>query len=99
MKVSQLIQLLEECDQDATVRIMMQPHWPFECAIDGVAVRSDFDDFECVCADEEGDEWDGECRCAPKGLDGGEENDVFIVEGNQERYGNKNAWNDYRRPW
>ena len=31
MKVSELIELLEEQDPDAEVLVMMQQNWPFEC--------------------------------------------------------------------
>ena len=36
MKVSELIELLEEQDPDAEVLVMMQENWPFECALAGV---------------------------------------------------------------
>lgn len=55
---------------------MYQESWPFESAIHGVVAREDF---------EPEDEEEGER--AP----GLSENDVFIVEGQQERYGNKDA--------
>ena len=42
MTVTELIELLEECEPDATVRIMSQGSWPFENAIRGIAVRDDF---------------------------------------------------------
>jgi len=42
MTVAELIDRLENCDPEATVRIMMQESWPFENSILGIAQRSDF---------------------------------------------------------
>ena len=39
MKVSELIELLQDQDPDAEVMIMSQENWPFENAVAGVAVR------------------------------------------------------------
>jgi hypothetical protein len=94
--VIELIELLEGCDPDAEVRIMSQEGWPFENAIRGVCVREDIADEDdgCECdhritgPHEEGCPA-GEEREYP---DGTAANDVFIVEGQQERYGNKGAW-------
>ena len=41
MKVSELIELLEEQDPDAEVLVMMQENWPFECALAGVTTREE----------------------------------------------------------
>ena len=41
MTVSELMSLLEDCDPDATVRIMMQESWPFENAIEGLTTRDE----------------------------------------------------------
>jgi hypothetical protein len=49
--VSELIAILEDCDPDASVMIMSQANWPFECEIDGVTVREEFseaDTDECA---------------------------------------------------
>jgi hypothetical protein len=85
MKVSELIELLEEQDPDAEVLVMSQPNWPFELAVEGVTTRD-----EMLRADrEERDEDDErEERLDP----GTARNDVFIVEGDQLRYGSKTAW-------
>lgn len=80
MKVSELIELLEEQDPDAEVLVMSQENWPFECAIAGVATR---DEILRADADERDD-------CLDPGA---HRNDVFIVEGEQLRYGSKTAWN------
>lgn len=86
MKVRDLIEILEDQDPDAEVLIMSQENWPFENAIAGVAVREDFvDDDEEDEGDEDGTEPRYEKGTAP--------NDVFIVEGQQLRYGSKAAWN------
>lgn len=86
MKVRDLIEILEDQDPDAEVLIMSQENWPFENAIAGVAIREDFvDDDEEDEDDEDGTERQYEKGTAP--------NDVFIVEGQQLRYGSKAAWN------
>ncbi len=41
MKVSELIELLEEQDPDAEVLVMMQQNWPFECSLAGVTTREE----------------------------------------------------------
>ena len=56
---------------------MEQPGWPFENAIMGVTVRSEFEEPE-----EDMDENSNDKNS----------NDVFILEGRQLRYGNKDAW-------
>ncbi|MCA9608163.1 MAG: hypothetical protein KC619_21285 [Myxococcales bacterium] len=94
MKVSQLIQILSELDEDGDVYVMLQPSWPFECGIAGVAVRADF--TECEEDEPEdlarvrSDRW----GAPPELLPG---NDVFIVAGDQTRYGNAGAWDVARR--
>lgn len=107
MTVQQLIDLLGECDPDATVRILMQENWPFECELEGIAIREEFaggDVCECDrrvgrphrdgCPAEEDDEDLDDEDLYGEGLRG---NDVFLVEGTQERYGDKNAWSVVRR--
>lgn len=87
MKVSELIELLEEQDPDAEVLVMMQKNWPFECALAGVTTRD-----EMLRADaEERDEDDGE-QAEPRVESGTAKSDVFLVEGEQLRYGSKTAW-------
>ena len=85
MKVSELIELLQDQDPDAEVMIMSQESWPFENAVAGVAVREEFvvDDDE-DCEDDEREE--------PRYEKGTAANDVFLVEGQQLRYGSKAAW-------
>lgn len=80
------------------MRIMSQEGWPFENRIRGVAVRNDFPNEDC--------DWDprwdarheegcaAEDETAPEACSA---NDVFIVEGEQERYGSKAAWEVCRR--
>jgi hypothetical protein len=85
MKVSELIELLQDQDPDAEVMIMSQESWPFENAVAGVAVREEFvDDDDEDCEDEEREE--------PRYEKGTAANDVFLVEGQQLRYGSKAAW-------
>ena len=96
MNVSRLIELLQECDPDAEVRIMMQESWPFECAIDGIATREEMAsaDEDCECDRRIDEDHDEDCPAAEGSdfADGLAGNDVFIVEGRQERYGQKEAW-------
>ena len=99
MKVSDLIELLEGMDPHADVFIMAQPNWPFEHGLSGVCQRSDFTEAD-ECDDEEDEVVEVEgLDEAPRGRDrwGASEsqlpgNDVFLIEGSQLRYGNKNAW-------
>ena len=99
MTVSELISILEDCDPEATVRVMMQESWPFECEVAGVAIREEFSGEDCDCdhrigePHEEGCPAEGDSDYEP-GLEG---RDVFIVEGRQERYGDKSAWMVARR--
>lgn len=86
MKVSELIELLEEQDPDAEVLVMMQENWPFECALAGVTTRE-----EMLRADRDED-GDGDEDEEPRLERGTAKNDVFLVEGEQLRYGSKTAW-------
>ena len=84
MTLSELIERLEELrdevGENAEVRIMSQPNWPFENSIKGLTTSRQMNeqaDPEDVDVSEN-------------------ENDpevVFIVEGSQLGYGSKNAWN------
>jgi len=81
MTVAELIERLSECDPKAEVRIMEQPNWPFEHAIRGV---TDSNEIALAEADE---------RCEEVGPeDGPSETIVYLVEGNQIRYGTNIAW-------
>ncbi|MCL4240059.1 MAG: hypothetical protein KJ048_01800 [Dehalococcoidia bacterium] len=96
MTVSELMALLEDCDPEAEVRIIDQEGWPFECAIRGVVTRDMLGSDECDCDRRIGEPHDEECLAYGEDEDvyedGLQANDVFIVEGRQERYGNKTAW-------
>lgn len=87
MKVSELIELLEKQDPDAEVLVVMQKNWPFECSLAGVTTR---DEMLRTDADER-DEYDGE-QVEPRVESGTAKSDVFLVEGEQLRYGSKTAW-------
>lgn len=89
MKVKDLIELLEDCDADAEVFIMSQENWPFENTVAGVVARQDCHD------DEDGD--DDDATVERRHEDGTAPNDVFLVEGQQLRYGSKAAWGAARR--
>ncbi len=77
MNVRELIQELECKDQHAEVRIMSQPSWPFEYSISGVVDR------EAIKQVDRDHDYEGEPD---------EQNDVFLLEGSQLCYGDKNAW-------
>jgi hypothetical protein len=89
MRVRELIEILGDCDPDAEVLIMSQPSWPFENAIAGVAVREEFGEDDGLDGDSEKAERHPEPGTATS--------DVFIVEGQQLRYGSKRAWGAARR--
>lgn len=86
MKVSELLELLEEQDPDAEVLVMMQQNWPFECSLAGVTTR---EEMLRADRDEDGDCDDDE---EPRLERGTAKSDVFLVEGEQLRYGSKTAW-------
>lgn len=91
MTVNELIELLQECQPGATVRIMTQKSWPFENSVRGICTR-DWLDEECDCDHRSTEPHDDGCSAAGGYKDGLTEDDVFIVEGQQERYGSKSAW-------
>jgi hypothetical protein len=75
--------------------MMSQRNYPFEVALDGVAVREDFAE-----SDDEDDDADYEAPSAHDRWSTPESklprNDVFLLEGQQLRYGSSAAW-DARR--
>ena len=87
MKVKELIEILEDMDQEASVFLASQPNGPFEYSVAGVAVREDF-------AGDDDEDGVGEERAYEHGTAA---SDVFIVEGQQLRYGSKAAWSAARR--
>ena len=101
MTVGELMNLLSECDEDAEVRIMSQEGWPFENAIRGIALRHEMtgEGDGCECDADAGEPHEDGCPAAeePEDERGLKANDVFIVEGDQERYGDKSAWDVVRR--
>ena len=77
MKVHELIEALEDMDDpEAQVFIVSQKSWPFEYSIHSVLQRSDYEGEPAIEDDDK----------ETSGLD------VIIVEGEQLRYGNKDAW-------
>ena len=90
MKVRELIEILEYMDMEADVFVMSGEQYPYECAIVGVAERGDWADVE-----PDAEPWTADDRWAA-----GESQlpmtDVFIVEGEQRRYGAKAAWDAAR---
>ena len=101
MKVAELISLLEECDPEAEVRLMTQQNYPFEHRMLGIVTRAEMDDSDiCECNHRIGEPHDEVCAAFEEEVyaDGLAGNDVFIVEGGQERHGNQSAWMALRRP-
>lgn len=90
MKVRDLIELLEGCDDDAEVILGIQPSYPFEHGVRGVVQRQDFVDYdETDHFDEDGepiDQWRDSFTTK------GKPNDVIICEGGQIRYGNRDMF-------
>ena len=76
MKVQTLLELLQECDPAANLSLCMQPNWPMEHSIAGIATRQD-----CRLRS-------GYIRY----LDGAEPGDILIVDGAWLRYGERPAW-------
>jgi hypothetical protein len=87
MKVSELIEILEEQNPDAEVLVMSQESWPFEMGIHGVTTRD-----EILRANSDGDDGDDADDDDEELADGLARSDVFLVEGRQLRYGSKTAW-------
>ena len=83
MTVEELIEILEDMDPDAEVLLVHQRQWPFECSLAGVTTRE-----EVVGPDGEEDPgrdlaWNSPPRRG---------SDIFLLEGEQLRYGNAAAW-------
>ena len=92
MKVQELIEILEEMDPEAEVYVMAQRSWPFEHSLAGVCQRSDFTETDPDAEPETGsDRWAASADSLPG-------NDVFLVQGEQLRYGDAAAW-DAARGW
>jgi len=86
MKVSRLISLLESFPEDWEVRLMTQQEYPFEHAIAGVANGAQIEDKD-LDADEDDEYVAGTTR----------EGYVFITEGDQLAYGQRDAWEGAER--
>ena len=91
MTVQELITILETMDPDAQVLMTISREWPFEYSVQGVAVRSDFVEYDDDDDDisERPDDAYGKPQPHP--------DDVLLVEGEQLRYGVKAAWDVARR--
>ena len=80
MTINEMIERLEEYQQeiggDAEVRLMTQSNWPFEYGIAGLASREEIN----AAVDEVANEYPANERI------------LFIVEGQQLCYGQKEAW-------
>lgn len=85
MKLDDMIRVLTELREanggDCEVRMMTQRSWPFECDVHGIATS----DAIAACGGDHGRDPDP---------DHDEDADpiVFIVEGDQVKYGNRLAW-------
>jgi hypothetical protein len=95
VKVRELIALLEDMDADADVFLMEGEAWAFEVDIAGVCERRDFTECE-TDEDPQGAVPSGRARWEARETRL-PANDVFLIEGEQTRYGNKAAWEAARR--
>ncbi|MDP1826677.1 MAG: hypothetical protein Q8L48_25625 [Archangium sp.] len=86
MKVKELMELLKDLEPNAQVLIASQPNWPFEIELSGVVTRA-----ECSQPDEDGE---GDAQAPSRD---GAPTDVFLVEGQQLRYGSKTPFRLARR--
>jgi hypothetical protein len=92
MTVAALIDMLEDLRSEygdtAIVRLMTQESWPFENRVAGVAVSTEFgnDDEDAECYPTERLTEDGEVPVC-----------VYLVEGDQAGYGDRDAWSNLRR--
>ena len=82
MTVKELIEALSEYDEEAEVRLASQPSWPFEYGIRGVVSTEEIDPAENE--DDFGDEKD-------------EELIVYVVEGEQLKYGSSEIFKALNR--
>lgn len=84
MKVSELIAILEDCDPEAEVLLATRPNDPREFSVEGVTVREEMLD---------GSERDGDdSGPSIEDGDGARGNDVLLIEGEQLRFGDRDAW-------
>lgn len=85
MKVHELIEILQEMDPDADVYLGVQPNYPFENRIAGLAQRGDWtEDDETEEPWTDHDRWGASDGQLPN-------NDVLILDGGQVHYGAKAA--------
>ena len=83
MTVQDLIDRLQDFEPDTEVRLMTQQSWPFENEVAGLCDGRDLKSEEpCDCGEPGCEDCDPEKQEAI----------VYIVEGGQLGYGNKNAW-------
>lgn len=82
MTVKDLRDILSALPDDAEVRLMHQPNWPFEYSVAGTCTDADLArEDESESTDDDDDDDDGEPKV------------VYLVEGSQLGYGDKHAWN------
>ena len=107
MKIETLINILQDYSDahgsETEVRLMTQQNWPFENNIYGITSSDDIADLTCdphsACPNcgEEYDDVVDNCEkcgtaCEVTYSEEPETNYIYIVEGGQIRYGNKDAW-------
>jgi len=96
MNVSELIEMLEDMDQDAEVRLAFQPNWPFEHEIGEVLDMSQAESYceECGILWDAHNENENACEEErPKDEGDDNANIVYIAEAGQIGYLPGNASN------
>ena len=79
MTAQEIIEILEGFPPDTEVRLMTQSNWPFEYSIRGVCTNQELDQCKERTEEEESVPFEDPPI-------------VYIVEGTQLGYGDKNAW-------
>lgn len=103
MTVGELLERLDGVDENLEVRLMTQPTYPLESAVDGAVLASEItyeceDECECETAEE--------CQCGTHeesykpvrddgsfSQEGGPVDVFYLCEGRQLGYGTEAAWN------
>ena len=90
MNVRELKDLLDGLDDDVEVRLMHQPHWPFEYSISNSVLASEINFVpEGYDRAENADQYPDDDIRSGELQDG---DVLYLCEGSQLGYGTRNAW-------